>query len=85
METGYGKYNSSSSSASGTPEYKYHITDYTTPKRLHNYDALFINDTNPIQTPEHYEWKTFTEPSPSTYKASKFPWFLVARKNRIKR
>ena len=45
LETGIGKYTSSSSSARGTAEYKYHFTDYTNVKRLHNYDALFVNDT----------------------------------------
>lgn len=85
LETGYGKYNTSSSSSAGTAEYKFHITDYTTPKRLHNYDALFINDTNPIQTPEHYDWKTFIAPSPSTYRKGKFPWVLYSKNLRMKR
>ena len=84
LETGYGKYNSSSSTPSGTAEYKFHITDYTTPKRLHNYDALFINDTTPIETPTNYDWKTFTEPLYSPVK-NKFPWVLYARKLREKR
>lgn len=82
LETGYGRYTSSSSTARGTAEYKYHITDYTTPKRLHNYDALFINDTNPYETPTGYDWKTFTDPQPSHIKRNKFPWVLYARKFR---
>ena len=87
METGYGRYLTSSSTASGTPEYKYHITDYTNPKRLHNYDALFINDTNPIQTPIAYNWKTFSggHPYPIDLENSKFKWVLYARKKRNKR
>ena len=86
LETGYGKYISSSSGPAGTPEYKYHITDYTSPKRLHNYEALYINDTDPIQTPEHYNWVEYVEPSPMHgYKGSKFPWVLYARKFRNKR
>ena len=86
LETGYGKYNSSSSTGSGTAEYKFHITDYTTPKRLHNYDALFINDTDPIQSPEHYVWKTFTpQPTPGDNGYNKFPWFIYRRKNSKKR
>lgn len=86
METGYGKYNTSSSTASGTAEYKYHITDYTTPKRLHNYNALFINNTDPIQSPEHYVWLTYTSPLPPVRQGiSDFPWVLYAKKLRNKR
>ena len=81
LETGYGRYTTSSSSASGTPEYKYHITDYTNPKRLHNYDALFINDTDPIQTPTNYVWKTYVAPTPPiNVSKKKFPFVLYARK-----
>lgn len=84
METGYGRYTSSTSTARGTPEYKYHITDYTNPKRLHNYDALFINDTTPHQSPLYYDWKEFTpEPTP-TSGVNNFPWFIIARKLRNK-
>lgn len=85
LETGYGKYTTSSSSASGTPEYKYHITDYTNPKRLHNYDALFINNTNPIETPLAYNWKEFYAPIIVDVNKSKFPWVLYSRKLRNKR
>jgi len=87
METGYGRYTSSSSTARGTAEYKYHITDYTNPKRLHNYDALYINDTNPYQTPLNYDWKTFSggHPYPIYIKDTKFPWAIYARKLREKR
>ena len=89
LETGYGKYNSSSSPSSGNPEYKFHITDYTNPKRLHNYDALFINDTTPHQSPSYYDWKTFILPPvppvpPSVTNVTKFPWVLYARKLRNK-
>lgn len=82
IETGYGRYNSSSSSASGTAEYKYHITDYTTPKRLHNYDALFINDTIPHDSPSYYNWKTYQGGITPTYKKFKFKWVLYANKLR---
>ena len=85
METGYGKYTSYQSTARYTAEYKFHITDYTTPKRLHNYDALFINDTYPIDTPTGYDWKTFTDPYPYHERKSKFPWVLYDRKKRYKR
>ena len=78
LETGYGKYLSPTSTSAGTSEYKYHITDYTAPKRLHNYDALFINDTDPIQSPEHYVWKTYT-PTPGN-RRKKFPWFIYTSK-----
>lgn len=87
LETGYGKYNSSSSGSPGTAEYKFHITDYTTPKRLHNYDALFINNTDPIETPEHYVWKTFTPgpvPPTPTGEKKKFPWYLYTNKRKHK-
>ena len=88
LETGYGRYRTSSSGASGTSEYKYHITDYTAPKRLHNYDALFINDTIPrttTQYPTTYPWKTFQGGSPTpypSYKKFKFKWVLYANKLR---
>lgn len=85
LETGYGKYTTSTSPSAGNPEYKFHITDYTNPKRLHNYDALFINDTEPYQSPEHYDWKTFTDPAPSHPIKNKFPWVLYARKFRNER
>lgn len=84
LETGYGKYTTNTSGASGTPEYKFHITDYTNPKRLHNYNALFINDTKPIDSPSLYVWLTYQiEPTPT--KRTKFPWVLYSRKLRQKR
>lgn len=83
LETGYGKYTSYQSTARYTPEYKFHITDYTNPKRLHNYDALFINDTSPIDSPEHYNWITYITPYPQIVK-SKFPWVLYSNKFRNK-
>ena len=86
METGYGRYNLSYSTGSGTPEYKYHITDYTRPKRLHNYDALWINNTNPYQSPGNYVWRNFEgghpEPTPSGCTKYKFKWVLYANKLR---
>ena len=81
IETGRGKYLTGTSTASGTPEYKYHITDYTTPKRLHNYDALFINDTDPYESPTNYVWKTFTpSPTPGDDGNKKFPWYIITSK-----
>lgn len=69
LETGYGRYTTSTSSTQGTAEYKFHFTDYTNVKRLHNYDALYINDTNIINSPSYYNWKNFDggetpEPTP---------------------
>ncbi len=86
LETGYGRYTTGTSTASGTAEYKYHITDYTHPKRLHNYDALYINDTDPIQSPGNYSWKAFSggSPTPTTIKKYKFKWVLYANKLRNK-
>lgn len=90
LETGYGRYNLSYSTGSGTAEYKYHITDYTTVKRLHNYDALFINDTTPYTTstyPATYPWKTYQggSPTPSGGTKYKFKWVLYANKLRERR
>ena len=89
LETGYGKYDTSTSSSYGTAEYKYHITDWTKPKRLHNYEALFINDTTPYQSPGNYVWTEFTgghpgpEPTPTPHKYG-FKWVLYANKLRNK-
>lgn len=90
LETGYGRYTKSYTTAgSHSDNYKYHITDYTTCKRLHNYDALFINDTSPIQSPSGYNWKTFSGGSPTpptpTPKKYNFKWVLYANKLRNKR
>lgn len=82
LETGFGKYATNTSTPSGTAEYKFHITDYTAPKRLHNYNALFINDTNPIESPTNYVWVTYSGGSPYSYEYKKFPWVLYARKLR---
>ena len=86
LETGYGRYNQSYSTGSGTPEYKFHITDYTTVKRLHNYNALYINDTSPYQSPGSYVWTEFSggTPTPSDYKRYGFKWVLYANKLRNK-
>ena len=84
LETGYGKYVTSTSSPAGTAEYKFHITDYTNPKRLHNYNALFINDTDPIDTPTGYHWYTFSGNAGVTKYKQKFPWVLYANKLRDK-
>lgn len=77
LETGYGRFTS--------PAGHYHITSSGDVKRLHNYDALFINDTSPIQSPGAYVWKTFSggHPGPSpTVKKYKFPFVLYANKLR---
>lgn len=84
LETGYGKYQGNTSPSAGNPEYKFHITDYTNPKRLHNYDALFINDTDPYDSPEHYTWLTFSDGGGSTIYKHKFPFVLYAEKLRKK-
>lgn len=85
LETGYGRYATSSSSSYGTAEYKFHITDWTRPKRLHNYDALFINDTSPYQSPGSYVWITFQGGTPfEEIKKHHFKWVLYANKIRNK-
>lgn len=77
LETGYGKFTS--------PAGHYHIENSGGVHRLHNYNALFINDTSPIQSPGAYRWVTFTgghpEPTP-TEKKYHFKWVLYARKFR---
>ena len=92
LETGYGRYTSSTSTAYGTSEYKYHITDWTAPKRLHNYNALFINDTVPRHTsgyPTEYPWVTYQggSPLPPSHdkKKYRFKWVLYANKLRNNR
>lgn len=86
LETGYGRYNTSSSGSYGTAEYKYHITDWTRPKRLHNYNALYINDTNPYQSPGAYVWTEFTggSPTPTDYKRYGFKFVLFDKNNRLR-
>jgi hypothetical protein len=91
LETGYGKYTQPyTTSGEKSANYKYHITDYTTCKRLHNYDALFINDTSPHTSPSGYNWKTYqggspTPPEPKpTPKNYRFKWVLYANKLRNK-
>lgn len=82
LETGYGKYTQPNiSTAINTPNYKYHFTDYTDVKRLHNYDALYINDTVIVNSPSYYNWKLF---SGIVKKLSKFKWVLYARNLRDK-
>lgn len=91
LETGRGRYTLPySTSGETSANYKYHITDYTTCKRLHNYDALFINDTSPHDSPNWYNWKTFQGGSPTPtptpeYKKYKFKWVLYANKLRNNR
>lgn len=82
LETGYGRYRLRQSTDRGTAEYKFHITDYTIPKRLHNYDALFINDTDPYDSPQYYTWLTFNTSGGGTEFKNKFPWSVYANKLR---
>lgn len=88
LETGYGRYTKSyTTSGERSDNYKYHITDYTTCKRLHNYDALFINDTTPHTSPSYYNWKTFSGGSPKPPVPAdryRFKWVLYANKLRNK-
>jgi len=91
LETGYGRYTLPyTTTGERSANYKYHITDYTTCKRLHNYDALFINDTSPHTSPNYYNWKTYQggsptppepKPEPKNYR---FKWVLYANKLRNK-
>ena len=85
LETGYGRYTTSTSGGQGSPEYKYHFTDYTNVKRLHNYDALYINDTRIVHNASGYNWVEYeggvVPPGPGEEK-HKFPWVLYARKLR---
>lgn len=84
LETGYGKYSQPSvSTGVGTANYKYHFTDYTDVKRLHNYDALYINDTINEYSPNYYTWKLYTG---GVYKPKKhkFKWVLYSRQLRNK-
>lgn len=84
LETGFGRYtNYAYSTGRGTAEYKFHFTDYTNIKRLHNYDALFINDTVNYYSPSYYNWKTFSGGSSSGTR-HKFKWVLYTNKLRNK-
>lgn len=77
LETGYGRFTS--------PSGHYHIENSGGVHRLHNYECLYINDTNPIQSPANYNWKTFEGGSPTptpTYKTHKFKWVLYENKLR---
>ena len=77
LETGYGKFTS--------PANHYHIEDSGGVHRLHNYNALYINDTDPYQSPGNYVWTTYTgghpEPTPE-YRKYGFKWVLYANKFR---
>lgn len=82
LETGYGKFTS--------PSGHYHIENSGGVHRLHNYNALFINDTSPYQSPGNYVWTTFTggHPGPSPTPRGKrygFKWVLYANKLRNSR
>ena len=80
LETGYGRFTN--------PNNHYHIEDSGGVHRLHNYDALFINDTSPYQSLGNYSWKTFQGGSPTPPSENKryhFKWVLYARKFRNQR
>ena len=86
LETGYGKYTQPNvSTGQGTANYKYHFTDYTDVKRLHNYDALYINDTINVYSPNYYTWKTYSGGHTPVIKKTHFPWVLYARRLRDNR
>lgn len=87
LETGYGRYTLPNvSTGQGTANYKYHFTDYTDVKRLHNYDALYSNDTIIVVSPSYYDWETYSGGyDPTTKTKSKFPWVLYAKRLRDKR
>lgn len=78
LETGYGKFTS--------PANHYHIEDSGGVHRLHNYECLYINDTDPTQSPGSYNWRTFDgghpSPTPTFWKKYKFKWVLYANKIR---
>ena len=83
LETGYGRYSQpNTSTPRGTANYKYHFTDYTDVKRLHNYDALYTNDTVNVYSPNYYIWKTYEGGNPSDTIKSKFKCVLYAKKIR---
>lgn len=91
LETGIGRYNFSYSTGPGTPEYKYHITNYTTVRRLHNYEALYINGTTPRHSsyyPTQYPWVTFEGGSPippgEDKKRYGFKFVLFDKNNRLR-
>lgn len=84
LETGYGRYTQPNiSTPQGTANYKYHFTDYTDVKRLHNYEALFINDTVNYYSPNYYTWQTYIGGhTPTGVIKTKFKWVLYAEKIR---
>lgn len=77
LETGYGKFT--------TPAGHYHIENSGGVTRLHNYNALYINDTSPYASPGAYVWLTFTggHPAPTpTPKKFNFKWVLYDKRIR---
>ena len=81
LETGYGRFTS--------PANHYHIENSGGVHRLHNYDALYINDTIPRHTsyyPTQYPWVEFQggHPTPVINPKYKFKWVLYANKLRSK-
>ena len=77
LETGYGRFTN--------PVNKFHIENSGGVNRLHNYDCLYINDTDPIQSPGNYVWRTFSggHPAPTpTPKKFNFKWVLYDKRIR---
>ena len=48
---------------------------------MHQYDGFYINDTVIIDG-AGYNWKTWSDPSPTPTGSSKFPWYIYFRKRR---
>lgn len=49
----------------------------------HIYNICYVNDTV-LVVDYGYNWRTYTSPTPFTFKRNKFPWVLYARKLRSK-
>ena len=50
---------------------------------IHIYNAMYVNDTTIING-EGYNWRTWTQPTPTTRNKNVFKWVLYARKLRMK-
>ena len=49
--------------------------------RIHYWDGVYVNDTTIVQGYGH-NWRTWSGPSPTPSRTSKFPWVLYARRLR---
>ena len=83
LETGYGRFTS--------PAGHYHIENSGGVNRLHNYEALYINDTIPRHTsyyPTEYPWSTFQgghpAPTPTPSKTHRFKFVLFDNKRNMR-